>query len=254
MVGMCYASNGSRTEKGVSEVSPAVALCVASLRRITSHPLRSPTVRPSGRTTGVSMDRAEVRELHFITPIENLASILKRGILSHNRAERIRHSSVASEDVQRWRRRKRLPGGLPLHDYANLYFHARNAMMSYLLYGPGQHHQDLVVLRVFPEVLDLPNTVVTDGNSAAPATRFYPSPEGLRQLDAKLIFARSWTDEKGWAIPEAKRARMAEVLVPNLVPSRYIRGCYVDTSRKRSECSEYEALRSVVLSKEVYFK
>jgi hypothetical protein len=31
-------------------------------------------------------------------------------------------------------------------------------------------------------------------------------------------------------------------------------GCYVDTSRKRSECFEYEALRSVVLSKEVYFK
>lgn len=200
------------------------------------------------------MDRDEVKELHFITPIGNLGSILQRGILSHNRAVRIRHRSVASEDVQDRRKRKRVPGGKRLHDYANLYFHARNAMMSYLLYHPSQGHKDLIVLRVSPEVLDLPDTVVTDGNSANGDTRFYPSPEGLRYLNAKLIFAKRWTDENGWPDQEAKRMRMAEVLVPNLVPCRYIRSCFVDTSEKRRECMEYEALPSVIFSREVFFR
>jgi ssDNA thymidine ADP-ribosyltransferase, DarT len=200
------------------------------------------------------VDRDEVRELHFITPICNLGSILERGILSHNRADGIHHGSVASDRVQYWRSRKRVPGGMRLHDYANLYFHARNAMMSYLLYAEGQRHTDLIVLRVSPQVLDLPNTVVSDGNSAVGSTRFYPSPEGLAHLDSKLIFARRWVDENGWPDQEAKRVRMAEVLVPYLVSSKYIRSCYVDTSEKRRECMGYEALPSVVVSREVYFR
>ena len=86
------------------------------------------------------------------------------------------------------------------------------------------------------------------------ATHGYPSPEGLQYLNAKLIFAKKWVDENGWPDQEAKRTRMAEVLVPNLIPSRYIRSCFVDTSRKRRECMGYEALPSVVLSREVYFR
>jgi hypothetical protein len=224
------------------------------MRSITSHPFQSPSVRRLGRIARGIMDRDEVREFHFITPICNLGSILERGILSHNRADGIPHRSVASESVQRWRRPKRVPGGMRLHDYANLYFHARNAMMSYLLYAKDQGHKDLVVLRVSPQILDLPNTVVTDGNSAVSGTRFYPSPEGLANLDAKLIFARRWVDEKGWSDQAAKRKRMAEILVPHLVPSKYIRSCYVDTSEKRRECMGYEALPSVVVSREVYFR
>jgi hypothetical protein len=46
------------------------------------------------------MQRDEVTELHFITSIENLGSILEWGILSHDRAARINHKSVALEDVQ----------------------------------------------------------------------------------------------------------------------------------------------------------
>lgn len=224
------------------------------MRSITSRPFQSPSARAIGCAAGRVMDRDGVRELHFITPICNLGSILELGILSHNRAKGIDHRSVASASVQSWRSRKRVPGGMRLHDYANLYFHARNAMMSYLLYHRSQGHKDLIVLRVSPQVLDLPNAVVSDGNSAAGSTRFYPSPEGLRHLDAKLIFAKSWTDENGWPDQEAKRVRMAEVLVPYLVSSKYIGSCYVDTSEKRRECMEYETLPSVVIHREVYFR
>src|SRR5580704_12288136 len=123
------------------------------------------------------MDRDEVRELHFITTVDNLGSILMRGIMCHNRARRLAHRSVASESVQRRRRGKSVPGGLSLHSYANLYFDARNAMMWCL-----QGEPDLVVIRVSPDVFDIPDTVITDGNAASGPTRFYPSPGGLRNL------------------------------------------------------------------------
>ena len=195
------------------------------------------------------MDRAEVSELHFITSIGNLGSILERGIFSHNRAARIAHSSVASEEVQDRRQGKRLPGGTTLHSYANLYFDARNPMMYCL-----KDRSDLIVVRVSSDVLDIPDAVVTDGNAAAGSTRFYQSPEGLAHLDSRPIFAEFWTDPDYWQYVEKKRARSAEVLVPNLIPSRYIEGCYVDTDRKRTACLEFEALPNAVVYREVFFK
>jgi hypothetical protein len=112
----------------------------------------------------------------------------------------------------------------------------------------------LIVVRVSAAVVDIPDTVVTDGNAAAGVTRFYPAPEGLRYLDSAQIFAWSWNDDDYWRKKEKKRARNAEVLVPNLVPSEYIEGCYVDTQEKRRACLEFEDLPTVVVRKEVYFQ
>jgi hypothetical protein len=195
------------------------------------------------------MDRDEVKELHFITSIDNLDSILMRGILCHNRARRLSHRSVASESVQDIRRGKSVPGGLSLHSYANLYFHARNPMMFCL-----HHLPDLVVVRVSSDVLDIPDTVVTDGNAATGNTGFYPSPAGLANLDYELIFATYWTDSDYMRYLEKKRARNAEVLVPNLVPSEYIEGCYVDTQEKRRACLTLENLPAVDVRKGIFFK
>jgi hypothetical protein len=197
------------------------------------------------------MERDEVRELHFITSIANLDSILRGGILSHDGASRIDHRSVASEDVQDRRRGKCVPNGHRLHNYANLYFHARNPMMYYLV----RHGcDDLVVVRVSDAVLDLPNTVLTDGNAAAAGTRFYPSPDGLAYLDSKLIFAKYGTDENYWPDQEKKRVRNAEVLVPDLISSTYIEGCYVDTPGKRSYCDELDNLPAVAVRRGIFFQ
>ena len=195
------------------------------------------------------MDRDEVKEFHFITSTDNLDSILMRGIVCHNRAKRLPHRSIASESVQDRRRPKSVPGGLRLHNYANLYFDARNAMMYYLKDEP-----DLVVIRVSPDVLDIPDAVVADGNAAAEPTRFYSSPGGLRHLDSTRIFAWSWDDPNYWVKKEKKRVRQAEVLVPYLVPSDYIEGCYVDTREKRRACLEFEDLSAVEVRREIFFK
>lgn len=66
------------------------------------------------------MKREELEELHYITPISNVPSICKRGILSHHGAARIQHQSIAMAEIQDRRAKVTVPGGRRLHEYANL--------------------------------------------------------------------------------------------------------------------------------------
>jgi hypothetical protein len=46
------------------------------------------------------MNRHDINELHYITPIANVPSILQHGLLSHSRAQKVVHQSVAMLDIQ----------------------------------------------------------------------------------------------------------------------------------------------------------
>jgi hypothetical protein len=67
------------------------------------------------------MKRNELEELHYITTIRNVPSIMSKGILSHKLVRKIDHNSVAMEVIQERREKKVVPGGRPLHEYVNLY-------------------------------------------------------------------------------------------------------------------------------------
>lgn len=84
-----------------------------------------------------------------IMPIENMRSILINGILSHNNAKKINHNSVAIQEVQDIRENIRVPNGMYLHDYANLYFDACNPMM----YKRRGHAEHLCILKISIEIL-----------------------------------------------------------------------------------------------------
>jgi ssDNA thymidine ADP-ribosyltransferase DarT-like protein len=169
------------------------------------------------------MERSRVRELHYITDIANVPSILDHGILSHRLVERLvgPHITVASPEVQVRRAGKRVWTGRSaraLHDYANLYLDARNAML-YTLLRSGRG--DLTVLVINPQVLDLTGVLVTDRNAAS-AARFRPAAEGIEALNEAAVFA-TWWDES----LDAKQRRMAEVLVPDRVPPELVRRAHV---------------------------
>jgi hypothetical protein len=68
------------------------------------------------RRRGAPMLRNRVTELHYITPVANLSSIVTHGVLSPNRATRLSPTptSVADEHIQGHRLGKRVPQGLPL--------------------------------------------------------------------------------------------------------------------------------------------
>ena len=75
------------------------------------------------------MTRAELHELGYIVPIATVPSILQHGILSHRRAERILHESIALQDIQDLRAKVKVPKGRALHEYANMYICPRNPML-----------------------------------------------------------------------------------------------------------------------------
>ena len=135
------------------------------------------------------MTREELNELGYIVPIATVPSILQRGILSHRRAERIAHESIALEDVNNLRAKVNVPNGRALHEYANLYICPRNPM----LFKRKDSHEQICVLRVSADVLDLPNVVVTDSNAASKYVRFSPAPSGLEIVSRDRTFARYWT-------------------------------------------------------------
>lgn len=169
---------------------------------------------------------ARVTELHCIMPIANLPSVLQHGILSNERATQLPHHSVASQPVQQRRDQRQVPGGLKLHQYANLYFHARNPMM----YSIQDAAPRLCVLRVSIDVLTLDGVAITDRNAASTYVRFC-SPRQWKLLDFGDIFALDWTvsdDQiRGW---QRKSRKCAEVLIPHVVEPRFITGIYVADS------------------------
>ena len=137
------------------------------------------------------MNRNELEELHYITAIRNVPSIMSEGILSHKRAKKINHNSVAMEEIQDRREKKVVPGGRSLHEYVNLYFHARNPM----LYVRQSQHIDLCILCVSTQILDLPGVVIADRNASSDYARFAPAPKGLSIVDKESTFAEYWTHQ-----------------------------------------------------------
>jgi hypothetical protein len=169
----------------------------------------------------------------------NIGSIIKRSILSHKRAGRLRHASVAAEEIQARRVNKQVPGGLGLHEYANLYICTRNPMM----FRRKDRHQESCVLRVAPDVLDIDGVVVADSNAASNYVRFAAAPAGLANVNRALVFAEDWTSQDQIEFWRQKAAKCAEVLVPNVVPPDFILGAYVsDTDAEAAPRAEAPGL------------
>jgi hypothetical protein len=88
------------------------------------------------------------------------------------------------------------------------------------------HHQ-LAVLRVDTNVLDVPGTVIADGNASSDWTGFWPSPQGLLRVNRDDTFAEDWRDPDQIVYWQKKSAKCAELLVPRTVDAQFIRGIYV---------------------------
>lgn len=199
------------------------------------------------------MRREELDELHYITPIVNVASILSRGILSHTLAERIPHNSVAMQEIQDIRKNKIVPGthGRTLHDYANIYICARNPM----LFKRKDAHTEIRVLRIDTTILDLDNVIITDRNAAASIASFRPAVQGLLRLDQELVFADDWR-HPGDALEyyRHRSIKCAEVLVPARVPPTYVFGAHVSCIQSQIELSIAAPNLKIAINPRLFFQ
>ena len=195
------------------------------------------------------MERAELAELHFITPIGNVRSILERGIVCNGRSRRIEAQSVATAEFQAMREQRCVPTGGRLHDYANLYLCARNPM----LHGLRHMHAEICVLRVMGTILDEPGVFVTDRSAASRDVRFAPAPAGLSIVDRALTFADRWA-HPGDGVREAhhKSAKCAEVLVPDHVPPAFVFGAYASNPDTAAELVRVGDNLEILLNRDMF--
>lgn len=173
------------------------------------------------------MRRAPIKELYYITHIDNLSSILKRGILSHELVEsqKVECTRIYADDIVKKRRKIKTPDGRNLWSFANLYFKPRNPMLyRVVFFGESTDANDIAVLGVQMSVLNRPDIFISTGNAAHSLSDILTASEGRKILSQikKNTDKKYWTDESG-----SKRKIMAECLVPGMVPSQFITEVYV---------------------------
>ena len=178
------------------------------------------------------MRKLEIRNLYYITLIDNLPSILEKGILSHERIEEehVQTERIYHIDIVNRRRGKNTPDKKSLWSYANLYFQPRNPMMYSVVHEKGA--KDLAVVSVAKKILQTPGVFITDGNAANAPTQFYFPSNGLKMLGQQWEIVQNewWNNLDG-----SKRKIMAECLVPNSVGPELINSVYVaDEETRRS--------------------
>ncbi|MCM8809387.1 MAG: DarT ssDNA thymidine ADP-ribosyltransferase family protein [Candidatus Omnitrophica bacterium] len=168
----------------------------------------------------------KLRGLYYITHIDNIPSILERGILCHRRVEeeKIQFTPIYDADIVSNRKNRDVADGRNLWDFANLYFQPRNAMLYRVLFLSEVKKEDIAIIGLKSSILDRDDILVTTGNAVSQNTQILSKKEAKKEI--KNI--REKVDREWWAFEDgSKRELMAEFLVPDKVPSDYISEIYV---------------------------
>lgn len=195
------------------------------------------------------MDRSAVRELHYITRLENVRSIMSKGILSNARAQALKPASFALDSAQARRAVKMVIPGHTVHTYANVYFDAHNPTLS----ARRDQNPHLAVLRVQSDVLDIPGTFIATQNAASAGVTFHPSPAGLALLDPERVYADFWLHEDPAVKAQWGYAKCAEVLVPDVIPPRHVVGAFVCSTQTLDDFMALESGLDVRVNAGIYF-
>ncbi len=187
--------------------------------------------------------------LYNIQAIENIPSIMSRGLLSNERAQRINHISIAMNEVQSRRDAVRVPNGLKLHQYANLYFDPWNPMLS----KKRSQNEEICILKFDRAVLDIENVILSDKNASSSYAAFYGVRDGLEMIDFDLVYSRYWTDEDYYEQCRKKSIKCAEVLVPYFIPYDYVVSAAVINEKTAKRLGNAGFNRNIIIEPRVFF-
>lgn len=153
--------------------------------------------------------KREQYPLYYITHIDNLPSILERGILSHNamKAAALPYQRIDHESVNNLRASRKTPDGRSLWDYANLYFQPRNAMLYQVFFDPRKNSKardSIVVLKIDPDILNDTDIWIADGNAARRETQILNRSEGLQAIRR----IKHILDQEFWNEADGSKRRM----------------------------------------------
>ena len=167
---------------------------------------------------------------YYITHIDNLRSILKRGILSPKsiEAEKGQGMSMFTKETDKKNNIKSKSKTVPeicekISCITRIcsFSHATQCCIELSLTGV---QKNLLFWRLLTKFLGQPGVVITDGNATNEITQFYvPSKKTKISRQQRTIIKNEWWKE----CDGSKRKIMAECLVPDRVKPEYIRSVIV---------------------------
>ncbi|MCK4493230.1 MAG: DUF4433 domain-containing protein [Methylococcales bacterium] len=152
------------------------------------------------------ISNAKIATINHMTHINNLDSIFKHGLLSHNNL--YKKVDISNQEVNSRRNKIEPIYHRNIHDYVPLYFNPRNAM----LYRNQKIFKDYVVVLAFDkDLLLFKNSIFTNGNAASNNTLYFNNINCLSQMKWDKIWSRSWNGHEDEEF--IKWSMMAEVLI-----------------------------------------
>ena len=168
-------------------------------------------------------------KFYNFSPLENLKSILEKGILCHRllEEENIPHKDITNHSVMIRRKEKFIKDNKSLHDFTNLYFNARNAMMYAVTRDKdrGNICSEFAVIEIEIDIrksyCEIP-VYISDINAANDASTFYDA-QRLSLGTYKKIKELATSTYDVWN----KAATQAECLIENKTPTNYFKRIHV---------------------------
>lgn len=199
------------------------------------------------------MKPKRIKGLYYITHIDNLPSILKRGILSHERieTENIAFTPIYDKGIVQNRRDILTPSGKTLWNFANFYFQPRNPMLYRVLHEKSA--DKIAIVSVIPSLLERDDIHISTGNAAHSLSEILIASGGKKkipQIIKDTVNVEWWREEDG-----SKRRIMAECLIPDYLSPALIQTIYVAThsTKEKVEASIKSSSIPVIFEPTMFF-
>jgi hypothetical protein len=163
-------------------------------------------------------------EIFHMTHSSNLKNILLYGLQNHYNA--YKKIDISNREVNDRREKVEHIYGRKIHDYVPFYFNPRNAMLY-----PSRDNIHVVILGIDVKVIKdhLTRVLVSDRNVAVNNARFskyLPDLQNPNFINFNEVFSQRWCNN-GIVNNDIKQKMMAEILINDVIYSRYIRSIYV---------------------------
>lgn len=199
--------------------------------------------RKRGQQAPLELHLEHIEELHYITKISNLTSILKHGLLSHKRARRTlpSHGDVSNSEVQNRRAKVMVPRtntdkpDLALHRHVNLYLNSSNAMMYNIINAQHVDPDDLCILRIRREVFERGDGKLSSENASTEATVFFNATQEGRLYSPRSSQVLCAERISGYDELKKRQIRQAEALFPYQVKPEFIGDIFVASETSKAE-------------------
>ena len=166
----------------------------------------------------------KMSEIFHMTDYNNLKNILLHGLQNHYNA--YKKVDISDREVNDRREKVEHIYGRKIHDYVPFYFNPRNAMLY-----KNRNNARVIILgfdvRVIKDHQD--DFLISNRNASADDAKFskyLPDLQNTNFINFNEVFSQRWCNN-GIRYDDIKQKMMAEILINDVVYSRYIRSIYV---------------------------